>query len=87
MPSEYLYRSDGTGELRTHPGIGIICLLAESYFLSGHIELGGIGHEQIDVYVAVIHGVDVSGQGWNEAAYVRRAACASEPWLTLMLSD
>lgn len=65
---------------------GVVGLLRQTNLLACHVERGGVGEEEVQIDVAVFHGIDIAGQRGDEAADVRRTAGAAEPGLTLVLA-
>ena len=74
--------------LHTHGHVAIpriTGLLLQNNTLLVHLKVGFVGHEQVDIYVLVLHGIYITGQGRDETANVGRTTGATEPRLALML--
>ena len=40
----------------------VLCLLTQLYLLAADLHRGTVGQEQVDIEVAVLHGIDISRQ-------------------------
>ena len=60
--------------------------LFQSHLAPFDVEFALVGKEEVDIDVAVFHGIHIAGEGGDEAADVARAAGAAKPCLALVLA-
>ena len=60
----------------------ILCALLEHHFLAANMNGRCVGSVQIDIYVIVLHAIQIAWNRRNEAAEIAGAASATEPRLT-----